>query len=62
MNGKWKRLHSGELDTCYSSPNVVRVIKSKRLKWAGHVAKMEKDRSAFKILTYRPIGKIFRKT
>ena len=41
----------------YRSPNIVRVIKSRRLRWAGHVARMEEGRSAFKILTGKPIGK-----
>ena len=41
----------------YRSPNIVRVIKSRRLRWAGHVARMEKGRSAFKILTGKPTGK-----
>jgi hypothetical protein len=42
----------------YRLPNIVRMIKSKRLRWAGHVAIMEKYRSAFKILTSTPTGKI----
>ena len=41
----------------YHSPNVVRMIKSTRLRWAGHVARMEKVRSAFRIITGKPIGK-----
>ena len=41
----------------YRSPNIVRVIKSRRLRWAGHVARMEEDMSAFKILTGKPSGK-----
>ena len=41
----------------YRSPNVVRVIKSRRLRWAGHVVRMEEGRSAFKILTGKPTGK-----
>ena len=41
----------------YLSPNTVRVIKSRRLRWAGHVARMEEVRSAFKILTGKPTGK-----
>ena len=41
----------------YRSPNIVRVIKSRRLRWAGHVATMEEGRSAFKILTGKPTGK-----
>ena len=41
----------------YCSPNIVRVIKSRRLRWAGHVARMEEGRSAFKMLTGKPTGK-----
>ena len=41
----------------YRSPNIVRVIKSRRLRWAGHVPRMEEGRSAFKILTGKPTGK-----
>ena len=41
----------------YRSPNIVRGIKSGRLRWAGHVARMEESRSAFKMLTGKPIGK-----
>ena len=41
----------------YRSPNIVRVIKSRRLRWAGHVARMEEVRSAFKVLTGKPTGK-----
>ena len=41
----------------YRSPNIVKVIKSRRLRWAGHVARMEEDRRAFKILTGKPTGK-----
>ena len=49
--GEWRRLHNEELHSLYRSPNIVRVIKSRRLRWAGHVARMEESRSAFKILT-----------
>ena len=52
-----QRLHNEELNTLYRSPNIVRMIKSRRLRWAGHVAKMEKGRSAFKILTGKPTGR-----
>ena len=41
----------------YRSPNIIRVIKSRRLRWAGHVARMEEVRSVFKILTGKPTGK-----
>ena len=56
-------MESGEGSTMrnfslYRSPNIVRVILFRRLRWAGHVARMEKGRSAFKILTCKPTGKI----
>ena len=56
-NGEWRRLYNEELHSLYHSPNIVRVIKYRRLRWAGHVVRMEKSRSAFKILTGKPTGK-----
>jgi hypothetical protein len=56
-NGDWKSLHNEELHNLYRSPNIVRVIKSRRLRWASHVVRMKEDRSAFKILAGKPIGK-----
>ena len=56
-NGEWRRLHNQELHSLYRSPNIVRVIKSRRLRWAGHVGRMEESRNALKILTGKPIGK-----
>ena len=56
-NGEWRRLHNEELHSLYRSPNIVRVIKSRRLRWAGHVARIEEGRSAFKILIGKPTGK-----
>ena len=50
-NGERRRLHIEELHNLYHSPNIIRVIKSRRLRWADHVARMEEGRSAFKILT-----------
>jgi hypothetical protein len=46
-----------ELNNFSRSPNIVRVIKYRRLRWAGHVARMEEDMSAFKIVTDKPTGK-----
>ena len=56
-NGEWRRLHREQFHSLYRSPNIVRVIKSRRLRRAGHVARMEEGRSAFKILTATPTGK-----
>ena len=63
VNDEWRRLYNEELHTFNRSPNIVRVIKSIRLRWTGHVARMEEGRSVFKILTGAPAGKrIFRRT
>ena len=48
---EWRRLHNEELHSLYRSLKIVRMIKSRRLRWAGHVARMEESRSAFKMLT-----------
>ena len=50
-------LHNEELHSFYRSPNIVRVIKSRRLRWTWDVARMEEGRSAFKMLTGKPTGK-----
>ena len=44
-NGEWRRLHNEELHSLYGSPNIVRVIKFRRLRWAGNVARMEESRT-----------------
>ena len=50
--GEWRKLHNVELNDLYSSPNIVRVIKSRRLRWAGHVARMEVRRGVHKVLVW----------
>ena len=56
-NGEWRRLHSEKLHSLYRSPNTVRAIKSRRLRWAGQVARTEEGRTAFNILIGSPTGK-----
>ena len=58
-HGEWRRLQDEELHSFYRSPNIVRVIKSRRLRWADHVARIEEGRSAFYILTGNHTGKRF---
>jgi hypothetical protein len=53
----WRKLHNDELHSLYSTSNIVRVIKSRRLRWAGHVARMGEGRSAYRVLVGRPEGK-----
>jgi hypothetical protein len=52
--GEWRRLHNEELNDRYSSPNIIRVIKSRSMRWAGRVARMGEGRGAHRILLGRP--------
>ena len=54
---EWGRLHKEELYDLYSSSNIIRVIKSRRMKWAGHVACIRDRRAAYRVLVGRPEGK-----
>ena len=59
VTGEWRKLHNEELNDLYCSPNIVRVVKSKRMRWAGHVARM--GRSVYRVLLgklegYKPLG------
>jgi hypothetical protein len=56
-DGSWKKLHNDELHRLYSSPNIVRVIKSRRMRWVGHVARTGEGRGVYSVLVGRPEGK-----
>jgi hypothetical protein len=56
-DGSWRKLHNYELHNLFSLPTIVRVIKSRRMRWAGHVARMGKGRGVCRILVGRPEGK-----
>jgi len=54
--GEWRTVHNEELSDLYSSPNIVREIKSRRMRWAGHVARMGEERGVYRILVGKPEG------
>ena len=53
---EWRKLHNEELNDLYSSPNIFRVIKLRRIRWAMHVARMGEKRSVYRILVWKPEG------
>jgi len=55
--GEWRRMHKEELNYLYSSPNIVRVIKSRRMRWAEHVARMGEERDVCGVLVGKPEGR-----
>jgi hypothetical protein len=66
VTGEWRRLHNKELYALYSSSNIIRVIKSRRLRWAGHVVRMGERRGAYRVLVEkyeerRPVGRTRRR-
>jgi hypothetical protein len=56
-DGSWRKLHNDGPHNLYSSPNIIRVIKSRRMRWEGHVTRMGKGRVVYRILVGRPEGK-----
>ncbi|KAJ4446673.1 hypothetical protein ANN_13370 [Periplaneta americana] len=57
VTGEWRKLHNTELHALYSSPDIIMNLKSRRLRWAGHVARMGESRNAYRVLVGRPQGK-----
>ena len=57
VTGDWKRLRNEELNDLYCSPHIVRVIKSRRMRWAGHVASMGEERGVYRVLVGKPEGR-----
>jgi hypothetical protein len=57
VTGEWRQLHNEELHNLYSSPSIIRIIKSRRMRWSGHVARMGEKRNVYKLLVGKPAGK-----
>jgi hypothetical protein len=57
VTGEWRKLHKEELRDLYSSPSIIRIIKWRRIRWAGHVARMGEKRNAYRLLVGKPEGK-----
>ena len=57
VTGEWRKFHNEELSDLCSLPNIVRVVKSRRMRWAGHVARMGEGKGVHKVLVGKPVGK-----
>jgi hypothetical protein len=57
VTGEWRKLHNEELHDLYPSPSIIRIIKSRRMRWEGHVARMGEKRNAYRLLVGKPEGK-----
>jgi hypothetical protein len=54
VTGEWRKLHNEELHDLYSLPSIIRIIKSRRMRWAGHLARMGEKRNAYRLLVGKP--------
>jgi hypothetical protein len=57
LTGGWRKLHNEELHNLYSSPSIIRIIKSRKMRWAGHVTRIGEKRNVYKLLVGKPEGK-----
>jgi hypothetical protein len=57
VTGGWRKLHNEELHNLYASPSIIRIIKSRKMRWAGHVARMGEKRDVYRLLIGKPEGK-----
>jgi hypothetical protein len=57
VTGEWRKMHNEELHNLYSSPDITRQVKSRRMRWVGHVARMGEERKLYKVLVGKPEGK-----
>jgi len=57
VTGEWRKLHNEELNDLYCSPNIIHLIESGRMRWAGHVARMRERRGVYRVLVGKPEGK-----
>jgi hypothetical protein len=57
VTGEWRKLHNEELHSLHSSPNIIRQIKSRRMRWSGHVARMGEERNVYRVFMGKPEGK-----
>jgi hypothetical protein len=57
VTGGWRKMHNEELRDLHSSPSIIRIIKSRRMRWAGHVARMVEKRNAYRLFVRKPEGK-----
>jgi hypothetical protein len=57
VTGEWRKLHNNELHDLYSSTSIIGIIKSRRMRWAGHVARIGEKRTAYRLFVGKPEGK-----
>jgi hypothetical protein len=57
VRGEWRKMHNEELYSLYSSPDIIRLVKSRRMRWAGHVARMGEERKVYKVSVGKSEGK-----